>query len=79
MVRCAHPLPYVHHSVPNRSLGPVGRRRVLAGIAATTLGFAVGMAVAGAWLVLPLGRLMSDEGRRRLAGEIRGWIPVTAK
>ena len=155
MVVSPDPPPYVHLSVPNRSLGPVGRRWVLGAIAATTLGIAIGAAAFGAWPVLPfagvevalvalafrivkahdadferleidadevrlearearsttcfvakrawtrlllserglhctlglayagrtvpLGRLLTDEGRRRLAGEIRGWIPVTAK
>jgi uncharacterized membrane protein len=37
----------------------------------------LGLAYAGK--VVPLGRLLSDEGRRRLAGQLRGWIPVTAK
>ena len=37
----------------------------------------LGLAYAGR--VVPLGRLLSEEGRRRLAGELRGWIPVTAK
>ena len=146
--------PYVHLSVPNRSLGPAGRRWVLAVIAATTFGVAVGATAFGAWLVMPfagleiailafafrvvavhdadferleigehevrlearearsttrfvanrpwarvvvreqgarcmlrlayagksvpVGRLLTDEGRRRLAGELRGWIPVTS-
>ena len=146
---------YVHHSVPNRSLGPAGRRVFLALIAATTLGIGVLAAVVGAWPVMPfaglevalvflafhlvrlhdadferleigphevlvesreaesltrfvahrpwarviveergarctlglayagrtvqLGRLMSDEGRRKLAEELRGRIAVTAK
>ena len=144
--------PFVHLSVPNRSLGPVARRWVVAALAATTLGIAAGAWAFGAWLVMPfaglevavlilafrivanhdadferleigehevrvevrdarrvtrfvahrpwarvvfrergarctlglayagrvvpLGRLLSDEGRRRLAGELRGWIPV---
>jgi uncharacterized membrane protein len=146
--------PYVHLSVPNRSLGPSARRWVLAWIAATTLGIAAGAWAFGAWLVMPfaglevallafafhvvtnhdadferleigehevrveardarrvtrfvahrpwarvvfrergarctlglayagrtvpLGRLLSDEGRRRLAGELRGRITVSA-
>jgi uncharacterized membrane protein len=37
----------------------------------------LGLAYAGK--LVPLGRLLSDEGRRRLAGELREWIPVTAK
>jgi uncharacterized membrane protein len=28
--------------------------------------------------MVPLGRLLSDEGRRQLAESLRGWIPVTA-
>ncbi len=147
--------PFVHHSVPNRSLGPAGRRLFLALIAATTLGIGGAAAAVGAWPVMPfaglevalvffafhlvrlhdsdferleigldevrvesrqaesltrfvahrpwarviveergarctlglayagrtvqLGRLMSDEGRRRLAEELRGRIAVTAK
>jgi uncharacterized membrane protein len=147
--------PFVHVSVPNRSLAPATRRWVLAMIAATTLGIAAGAWLFGAWLVMPfaglevaalvlafhvvarhdadfekieigehevrveardarhvtrfvahrpwarvvvrergarctlglayagrmvpLGRLLSDEGRRRLAGQLRGKISVTAK
>jgi uncharacterized membrane protein len=146
--------PYVHHSVPNRSLGAAGRRWFLGAIAATTFGVATGAAAFGAWPVMPfagleialvllafhlvrlhdadferleigehevrvesreaesltcfiahrpwarvvvrergsrctlglayagrmvpLGRLLSDEGRRRFAGELRGRIAVTA-
>ena len=146
---------YVHLSVPNRSLGPKGRRWVLGAIAATTFGVAAGAVSMGAWPVMPfaglevgfvalafrvlrlhdadferleigehevkveardarsvtrfvanrswarvvlrergerctlrlayagrmvpLGRLLSDEGRRRLADELRGRIAVTAK
>lgn len=148
------PPPFVHVSVPNRSLGVVGRRWVLAGIAATTLGIAGGAAAFGAWPVMPfaglevalvalafhvlrrhdndferlevgehevvvesrdaergsrfvarrpwarlvvrergwrctlglayrgrtvpLGRLLSDEGRRQLAGQLRGRMRITA-
>jgi uncharacterized membrane protein len=151
----AESTPYVHHSVPNRSLGPAGRRIFLALISATTLGIGVLAAAVGAWPVMPfagvevalvfvafhlvrlhdadferleigthevrvesrdaesltrfvanrpwarvivrergarctlglayagrtvqLGRLMSDEGRRKLAEELRGRIAVTAK
>jgi len=147
--------PFVYLSVPNRSLGPAGRRWVLAGIAATILLIACAAAAIGAWLVMPfagleiallalafhvvgvhdadferleigesevriesrdaecvmrfvghrpwarvvfrergarctlglayagrmvpLGRLLSDEGRRRLAGQLRGRIPVSIK
>lgn len=151
----AEPPPYIHHSVPNRSLGPAGRRVFLALMAATTLGIGMLAVVVGAWPVMPfagaevalvffafhlvrlhdadferleigahevrvesrnaesltrfvahrpwarvivrergarctlglayagrtvqLGRLMSDEGRRKLAEELRGRIAVTAK
>jgi len=37
----------------------------------------LGLAYAGR--MVPLGRLLSDEGRRRLAGQLRGWIPVKVK
>lgn len=150
----ADPTPYVHHSVPNRSLGAAGRRWFLGALAATTLAVAVLAATFGAWPVMPfagleialvlfafhlvrlhdedferleigehevriearvarsltcfvaqrswarivvrergprctlglayagrmvpLGRLLSDEGRRHLAGELRGRIAVTA-
>ena len=149
------PPPYVHHSVPNRSLGATGRRMFLGAVAATTLGIGALAAAIGAWPVMPfaglevalvffafhlvrlhdadferleigehevriesrdaqlltrfvahrpwariivrdrgarctlglayagrtvqLGRLMSDEGRRKLAEELRGRIAVTAK
>src|SRR5258708_7963922 len=45
--------PYVHFTVPNRSLGPAGRRWFLGLIAATTLGVAAGVAALGAWPVMP--------------------------
>jgi uncharacterized membrane protein len=51
------PLPFVHHSTPNRSLGVDARRWVLAGIAATTLGVAAGAAALGAWPVMPFAGL----------------------
>src|SRR5690349_11167965 len=146
--------PYVHHTVPNRSLGPRGRRLFLGLMAATTMGIAAAVAMIGAWpvvpfagaevlllvlafhviarhdadferleigehevsvemrdakkvtrfkahqpwarvimrtrgsrctlglayagRVVPLGRLLSDEGRRKLAQELRGRIAVTA-
>jgi uncharacterized membrane protein len=155
MFPAADPTPYVHHSVPNRSLGAAGRRIFLGAIAATTLGIGALAAAIGAWPVMPfaglevalvffafhlvrlhdadferleigehevriesrdaasltrfvahrpwarvivrergwrctlrlayagrtvqLGRLMSDEGRRKLAEELRGRIAVTAK
>lgn len=147
--------PFVHVSVPNRSLAPAARRWVLAGIAATILVIAAAAVAIGAWPVMPfagleiavlalafrvlsihdadferleigdyevrveareaqrvtrfvahrpwvrvvfrergarcslrlayagrtvpLGRLLSDEGRRRLAEQLRGRIPVTAQ
>jgi len=37
----------------------------------------LGLAYAGR--TVPLGRLLSDEGRRRLAGQLRGRIPVSIK
>jgi uncharacterized membrane protein len=49
--------PFVHLSVPNRSLGPAGRRWVLAVIAATTFGVAAGAAAIGAWPVMPFAGL----------------------
>lgn len=49
--------PYVHFSVPNRSLGPVGRRWVLGVIAATTFGIAAAAAAIGAWPVMPFAGL----------------------
>jgi len=146
--------PYVHHTVPNRSLGRRGRRLFLAMIATTTAAISAAMAMIGAWPVMPfagaevlllmlafrvvashdadferleigehevsverrdaknvtrfvahrpwarvvmrtrgarctlglayagrvvpLGRLLSDEGRRKLAQELRGRIAVTA-
>jgi uncharacterized membrane protein len=144
--------PYVHVSMPNRSLGVAARRWVLGWIALTALGIASGAAALGAWPVMPfagievafvafafnvlrrhdadferleigehevrvesrdahavtsfvayrpwacievrergvrctlslayaghkvpVGRLLSDEGRRRLAEELRGRIPL---
>ena len=38
MVEPECPPAFVHHSVPNRSLGPLGRTLCLAAIGATTLG-----------------------------------------
>jgi uncharacterized membrane protein len=49
--------PYVHLSVPNRSLGPAGRRWVLGGIAATAFAIAGGAAAIGAWPVMPFAGL----------------------
>lgn len=48
---------FVHHSVPNRSLGPAGRRFALGAIAATTLGVAAFAASIGAWPVMPFAGL----------------------
>jgi uncharacterized membrane protein len=155
MFQEADPPPFVHHSVPNRSLGTAGRRVFLGAMAATTLGIGAVATAIGAWPVMPfaglevallffafhlvrlhdadferleigeyevrvesrdammltrfvahrpwarvivrergarctlglayagrtvqLGRLMSDEGRRKLADELRGRIAVTAK
>ena len=146
--------PFVHLSVPNRSLGPAARRWILVAIAAAPLALATAAWAIGAWLVMPfaglevavlalafhvvachdrdferleigehevcvearsakrvtrfvahrpwarvvfrergarcslglayagrvvpLGRMLSDEGRRRLAVQLRGWITVTA-
>jgi len=44
-------------AVPNRSLGPHGRRACLAAIAATTFAIAAAAAVLGAWPVLPFAGL----------------------
>jgi uncharacterized membrane protein len=154
MAPFADPLPFVHLSRPNRSLGVAAQRWVLGAIAATTLGVGAGATAFGAWPVMPfaglevalvafafrvlskhdadyerlevgehevrveardaqsvtrfvahrpwarvvlrergarctlrlayagrtvpLGRLMSDEGRRQLAENLRGRLPVTA-
>ncbi len=48
---------FVHHSVPNRSLSPAGRRIFLAIMAVTTLGVAVFAASVGAWPVMPFAGL----------------------
>lgn len=53
----ADPPSFVHHSVPNRSLGPAGRRIFLAAIATTTLGVAAFAAAIGAWPVMPFAGL----------------------
>jgi len=50
---CPDPPPYIHVSMPNRSLGVVARRWVLAWIALTSLGIATGAAAFGAWPVMP--------------------------
>lgn len=49
--------PFVHLSVPNRSLGPTGRRWAFGAIAATTFLVAAGAAVIGAWPVMPFAGL----------------------
>ena len=51
------PLPYVHLSTPNRSLGVEARRWVLLGLAASTLGVAAGAMALGAWPVMPFAGL----------------------
>lgn len=49
--------PYVHHSVPNRSLGAAGRRWFLGSIAFATLAVAGFAAALGAWPVMPFAGL----------------------
>jgi uncharacterized membrane protein len=49
----ADPPPFVHHTVPNRSLDVRGRRVVLAALAATTMGVGTFAAMVGAWPVMP--------------------------
>lgn len=51
------PLPYVHLSTPNRSLGVEARRWVLLGLVASTLGVAAGAMALGAWPVMPFAGL----------------------
>jgi uncharacterized membrane protein len=53
MVPSADPPPYIHVSMPNRSLGVAARRWVLGWIALTSLGIATGAALFGAWPVMP--------------------------
>lgn len=57
MAPSADPPPYVHVSIPNRSLGIEARRWALGWIAATTLGVAAGATAFGAWPVLPFAGL----------------------
>jgi uncharacterized membrane protein len=57
MAPLADPLPFVHLSRPNRSLGVAGRRWVLGAIAATTLGVGAGATAFGAWPVMPFAGL----------------------
>ncbi len=45
--------PFVHVSVPNRSLGTRARRWILGAIGATTFGVAAGAGAIGAWPVMP--------------------------
>src|SRR2546423_2485781 len=49
--------PFVHHCVPNRSLGAQGRRWFLAALAATTIAVATAAALFGAWPVMPFAGL----------------------
>jgi len=49
--------PFVHLSVPNRSLGPAARRGCLAAIGGTTLAVALGATMLGAWPVMPFAGL----------------------
>jgi uncharacterized membrane protein len=49
--------PQVWTAVPNRSLGPQGRRVCLAAVAVATLAVAAGAAALGAWPVLPFAGL----------------------
>lgn len=49
--------PFVHLSVPNRSLGPRGRRWCFAAIGGTTLVVALGATMLGAWPVMPFAGL----------------------
>ena len=57
MAPCVEPPPFVHLTMPNRSLGIAARRWALGVIAATTLGVAAGAAAFGAWPVLPFAGL----------------------
>ena len=49
--------PYVVHTVPNRSLGPAGRRWFLGLMAATTLAIGAAAIAIGAWPVMPFAGL----------------------
>jgi uncharacterized membrane protein len=53
----ADPPPFVHLSVPNRSLGPRFRRWVLVAIALAPLALATAAWAIGAWLVMPFAGL----------------------
>ena len=57
MIPRADSPPFVHHSVPNRSLGKKGRRVFLGAIAVTTMGIAAFAAALGAWPVMPFAGL----------------------
>lgn len=48
---------YVHVSVPNRSLGPAGRRMVVGILASTVFGVSAAAAAVGAWPVMPFAGL----------------------
>jgi uncharacterized membrane protein len=49
--------PYVVHTVPNRSLGPAGRRWFLGMMAATTFAIGAAATAIGAWPVMPFAGL----------------------
>lgn len=49
--------PYVVHTVPNRSLGPAGRRWFLGLVAVTTLAIGAAATAIGAWPVMPFAGL----------------------
>src|SRR5437764_11921014 len=49
--------PYVLHCVPNRSLGPQGRRWFLAALISTTFAVATAAMLIGAWPVMPFAGL----------------------
>ena len=53
----ADPSPFIHQSVPNRSLDARGRRIALGAIAAASLGVAALATVLGAWPVVPFAGL----------------------
>lgn len=57
MFPAADPPPYVHLSVPNRSLGPAGRRWIIGLLALTVFGLAAAAAFIGAWPVMPFAGL----------------------
>ena len=53
----AAPPSFVHLSVPNRSLGPSGRRWCFAAIGGTTLVVSLGATMLGAWPAMPFAGL----------------------